>query len=95
MTAQEQKEFIIMKEDVKHIKKDVSEINENVLSFNVTVTKLTTKLFNDEDTGEQGYFELTRRNGVRLTKLENLKIAALTIFGAVCGWVGWLWSKLL
>jgi len=77
MTKQEQKEFIVLKEDVKHIKKDVSEINTNVNEFNDTLTKLTSKMFNDEDTGEMGYFEITRRSAVRLTKLENIKIAFL------------------
>ena len=75
MTQGEQKEFIVLQEDVKHIKKDVSEINNNVSEFNNTLTKLTSKMFNDEDTGEMGYFEVTRRNAVKLTKLENLKIA--------------------
>jgi len=94
MTQGEQKEFIILQEDVKHIKKDVSEINENVAEFNSTMTKLTSKLFNDEDTGEMGYFEVTRRNAIKLTKLENLKIAFLTLifalgsgFWALVGWV--------
>ena len=83
MKQGEQKEFIILQEDVKHIKKDVSEINENVSEFNDTMTKLTSKLFNDDDTGEMGYFELTRRNALKLTKLENLKIAFLTFIFAL------------
>ncbi len=94
MTQGEQKEFIILQEDVKHIKKDVSEINENVSQFNSTITKLTSKLFKDDDTGEMGYFELTRRNAIKLTKLENLKIAFLTLifflgsgFWALVKWV--------
>lgn len=94
MTQNEQEEFIILKEDVKHIKKDVSEINKNVGEFNSTLTKLTSKLFNDEDTGEKGYFEVTRRSAVRLTKLENVKIAFIVFifalgsgFWALVDWV--------
>lgn len=90
MTQREQKEFIILQEDVGHIKSavskienNVSEINENVSEFNNTMTKLTSKLFNDDDTGEVGYFELTRRNAIKLTKLENLKIAFLTFIFAL------------
>ncbi len=83
MTQEEQKEFIVLKEDVKHIKDDVSEISKNVNQFNNTLTKLTSKLFNDDDTGEMGYFEITRRSAVRLTKLENVKIAFLGLIFAM------------
>jgi len=88
MTQKEIKEFVVLKEDVKHIKQDVKETKEDVSSINTTMTKLTSKLFNDDETGEVGYIEATRKNGIRLTKLENIKIAMLFIYGAIWGVLG-------
>ena len=88
MTQKEVKEFIVLQEDVKHIKKDVSDTKQSISNLDNTMTKLTSKLFNDDDTGEMGVIELTRRNGVRLTKLENIKIAMFVIYGAIWGVVG-------
>ena len=93
MTGKEKTEFVILQEDVKHIKKDVKQTKDDVSSINKTMNKLTSKLFNDSDTGEMGYFEVMKRNGVRLTKLENIKAIAYGVVFAVGGVVGWLFKQ--
>ena len=92
MTAQEKTEFVILQEDVKHIKEDVKETNEIVVNLNTTMIKLTSKLFKDDKTGEEGYFELTKRNGVRLTKAENKIAIGLGLVMGLGGLLGW-WAK--
>ena len=92
MTTKEKTEFVILQEDVKHIKKDIEETKKIVGKFNDTMTKLTSKLFSDDDTGDVGYLELTRRNGVRLTKLENIRAISYGVIMAVGVLIGW-WFK--
>lgn len=92
MTAKETKEFIILKEDVNHIKEDVIETKQIVGSLNNTMIKLTSKLFRDEETGEDGMFEVTKRNGIRLTKAENKIAIGFGLVMGLGGLVGW-WAK--
>ena len=89
MSGEDKEEFIVLKQDVKHIKQDVRDIKANSDILNKTMTKLTSKLFKDDDTGDVGYLELTKRNGIRLTKLENLKAigyGVLFALGIIFGW---------
>jgi len=90
MTQKERTEFIVLQEDVKHIKSDISATKQSISNLDNTMTKLTSKLFNDDATGEMGMIEATRRNGVRLTKLENIKVAMFVIYGVVWGFVGFV-----
>ena len=89
MNQQDRDEFIILKEDVKHIKEDVTTIKEEFKQSNDILKKLTSKLFNDDETGEIGYLELTKRNGVRLTKLENIRAITYGVVMAVGMLLGW------
>lgn len=93
MTQKEIKEFIVLKEDVKHIKEDVKTTKDDVSNINATMTKLTSKLFNDDTTGEVGFFERTskgiKRNDIRVTKLENLRAigyGVVMVLGMIAGW---------
>ena len=54
------------------------------------MTRITQKLFNDNETGEEGYISVAMNNRVRLTKLENIKVAIIFVImalGSVFGWV--------
>ena len=89
MTPQETKEFIILQADVGHIKDNISQIEKNSTGLTLSMTRIESKLFNDDATGEKGFFELTKRNGVRLTKLENIKAIGYglaTAFGIIAGY---------
>tara|TARA_R110000744_G_scaffold5110_3_gene17966 strand:+ start:1698 stop:1994 length:297 start_codon:yes stop_codon:yes gene_type:complete len=94
MTAKENEEFIILKQDVKYIKSEVTEIKKNSKELNESMLLLTSKMFTDDLTGEKGFFEITKRHGVRLTKLENFKAVGYGIImfiGILAGW--WLKFK--
>ena len=93
MTAKENTELIILQEDVKHIKDDVQEIKENSVTLNTTMTKLTSKLFNDSDTGEDGLFETSRKYGIRLTKIENIRAISYGVVAFISGFIGY-WFKI-
>lgn len=90
MNQKERDEFIILKEDVKHTKSDVKEIKETVGDISENMSIIKSKLFKNELTGEEGYFEITRKNAGRLTKLENIKVAMLAVYGAVWLVIGWV-----
>jgi len=83
MTAKEKTEFAILQKDVKHIKAEVSDTKNNISNINDKMNKISSKLFNDDQTGEKGYFDWTRRNSVRLTRLENFKIIVVGVAGVV------------
>jgi len=89
MNAKDREDFTLMKADVKHTKENVRLIKEDVSNINANMTKISNKLFNDDLTGEEGLIQLTKRNGVRLTKLENFKVALLAIYAALSGALGW------
>jgi hypothetical protein len=94
MTAKENEEFIILKQDVKYIKSEVTEIKKNSKQLNESMLLLTSKMFTDDLTGEEGFFETTKRHGVRLTKLENFKAVGygvIMLVGILAGW--WLKFK--
>ena len=95
MNAQDRERFVILEQDIIHIKDDVKETKETVKSFNDKMTKITQKLFKDEETGEEGYFALTKKHGVRLTKLENVKVAFIGILMALGTVFGWIANNLL
>ena len=92
MNQQDRDEFIVMKEDVKHIKQDVNEIKTNSSELNNSMTLIKSKLLKNELTGEDGFFELTKRNGVRLTKAENKIIIGYGIVAGLFTLVGF-WFK--
>jgi len=92
MTAKENEEFIILKQDVKYIKSEVTEIKRNSKQLNDSMLLLTSKMFTDESTGEDGFFEITKRHGIRLTKLENFKAVGYGVIMAVGILAGW-WLK--
>ena len=90
MTQEDRDKFIVMELDIKHTKESVSKIEASVSNVNATVTKMAQKLFKDDETGEEGYFSIIKSNRVRLSKLENIKVAIITILimlGSVFGWV--------
>ena len=95
MNAKDREEFTVLKTDVEHIKKDVAETNKTVKDFNSQMTRITYKLFNDSDTGEEGYISVAMNNRIRLTKLENIKVAIIAVVMAVGGVVGWVAKSIL
>ena len=92
MNQQDRDEFIVMKEDVKHIKEDVNEIKTNSSELNNSMTLIKSKLLKNSLTGENGFFELTKRNGIRLTKAENKIAIGFGLVMGLGGLVGW-WAK--
>ncbi len=89
MNDKDREEFTLMKADVIHTKNSVKEIKKDVSSINTTMTKISLALFNDHETGDEGIIKLTKRNGARLTKLENIKVAMLVVYGSIWGAIGW------
>ena len=89
MNDKDREEFTLMKADVIHTKNSVKEIKEDVSSIDKTMTKISLALFSDKDTDSDGIIKLTKRNGIRLTKLENIKIAMLFIYGSIWAVLGW------
>ena len=92
MNQQDRDEFIVMKEDVKHIKEDVNEIKTNSGELNTNMTLIKSKLLKNDLTGEDGFFELTKRNGIRLTKAENKIVIGYGIVAGLFTLVGF-WFK--
>ena len=95
MTQEDREQFTVMKIDVEYIKKDVAETKHQATELNNKMTKIHNKLFNDDETGEEGYFSLTKQYGVRLTKLENIKVALVSLLMALGAFFGWLANNLL
>ena len=95
MTQEDRDKFIKMELDIKHTKESVSKIEASVSNVNATVTKMAQKLFKDDETGEEGYFSIIKSNRVRLTKLENIKVAIIAVIGALGGVFGWIANNLL
>ena len=89
MNDKDREEFTLMKADVNHTKNSIKEIKKDVSNINTTMTKISLALFNNDQTGEDGIIKVTKRNGVRLTKLENIKIAMLVVYGSIWGALGW------
>lgn len=89
MTEKDREEFILMKADVNHTKNDIIEIKKDLKVISENMAKITRSLFNDEETGEQGVIQTTRRNSSRLHKLENIKVAVLVIYATVSAGIGW------
>jgi hypothetical protein len=94
MTVKETKEFIILQEDVGHIKKDIKEIKTNSSELNKSMTKITSKLFKDDATGEEGFFEITHRNNIKLASVEKRFTIALGIVSGVCLYIGYIFKAL-
>ncbi len=90
MNSQEVKEFATLKADVSHIKEAVGETKDSIKEMNTTMNRLTSKLFKDDLTGEEGYFEFTKRNGIRLTKLENIRAISYGVIMAIGIMLGWI-----
>jgi hypothetical protein len=90
MTDKDREEFILMKADVNHTKNDIIEIKKDLKVISENMAKITRSLFNDEETGEQGVIQITRKNSSRLHKLENIKVAMLLIYGSIWAGIGWL-----
>ena len=95
MTQEDREKFIALEIDVKHTKDAVNIIESKVSNVDKTVTKMAQKLFKDEDTGEEGYFSIIKSNRVRLTKLENVKVAIIALLMALGGVFGWVAKTLL
>ena len=97
MTSKETKEFIIMKEDVTHIKEDIKVIKDNSDrqatnsdELNKSMTLIKSSLFKNELTGEEGFFETGRRNGVKLNSMEKRYVVSLGIVAGVFMYIGYL-----
>ena len=90
MTDKDREEFILMKADVNHTKNDIIEIKKDLKVISENMAKITRSLFNDEETGEQGVIQLTRKNSSRIHKLEDIKIAMFVIYGSIWAGIGWL-----
>ena len=56
------------------------------------MTLIKSKLLKNDLTGEEGFFELTKRNGIRLTKAENKIIIGYGIVAGLFTLVGF-WFK--
>ncbi len=95
MTKQDREEFILLQADVDHIKENVKDTKEVVEKFHKSLTKIESKLFNDGDTGEEGYISITKRNAQKINKLENVKVAFLSILFALGSAFGWIAKNLL
>jgi hypothetical protein len=95
MNQKDREEIVLLKADVEYIKKDVAETKETVKEFNDKMSKITNKLFNDDDTGELGYISIVKTHGIRLTKLENIKIALLSLLFALGSVFGWIAKNIL
>jgi len=95
MTNQDRDDFVLMKSDIDHTKKAIDKIELSVSNVNSTVTKMAQKLFKDDETGEEGYFQVIKSNRVRLTKLENIKVALIATIMAVGSGIGWVANNLL
>tara|TARA_R110000744_G_scaffold228464_1_gene346428 strand:+ start:135 stop:422 length:288 start_codon:yes stop_codon:yes gene_type:complete len=83
MTEKDRDEFIIMKSDIQQTKKDIESIKEDVKKISSDMSRITLSMFNDDLTGSEGIIQMTKRNGVRLTKLENVKVAIIGVFAAI------------
>ncbi len=95
MTQQDREEFILLKVDVENIKENVKETKEVVDKFYKSMTKIESKLFNDGDTGEEGYISITKRNAYKINRLENVKRAFLALLFTIGGVIGWLAKQIL
>ena len=95
MTQEDRDKFITMELDIKHTKESVSKIETSVNNVNTTVSKMAQKLFKDEETGEEGYFAVIKSNRIRVTKLENIKIALIGILMALGSAFGWIANNIL
>jgi len=70
MTTQDREEFVVLRNDVDHIKSDVKEIKDNSKKLNDDFQKLTFHLIGDSSTRTKGWIERVSRFDVRLTRLE-------------------------
>lgn len=95
MTKTDREELLLLKSDVEHIKNDVAETKKTVNDFNDKMTRITQKLFNDNETGEEGLISVALNNRVRLSKLENVKIAVIYVILAIGGAIGWVVKSFL
>tara|TARA_R110000744_G_scaffold102758_3_gene197406 strand:- start:3838 stop:4116 length:279 start_codon:yes stop_codon:yes gene_type:complete len=90
MNEKDRDEFIIMKSDIQHTKEGIKSIQDNVKEISLNMSRITLSMFNDDLTGSEGIIQMTKRNGVRLTKLENIKVAVIALFTAVVSGVTWM-----
>ena len=95
MNEKDREDFVLMKSDIEHTKQAIDKIEVSVGNVNSTVTKMAQKLFRDDETGEEGYFQVIKSNRVRLTKLENIKVALIATIMAVGSAIGWVANNLL
>ncbi len=82
-------EFALLKADVKWTKKKVSEINTMQKMMAEDLSKLSSVLLKDEQTGFIGYISITRDLAKRVNKLETVKkaiLGALFIGFLIVGW---------
>ena len=70
MNAQDREEFIVLRNDVDHIKSDVKEIKNNSKKLNDDFQKLTFHLIGDPSTKTKGWIERVSRFDVRLSRIE-------------------------
>jgi len=90
MTEKDRDDFVILKNDVEHIKKTVETTSQQATILNTSMDRITSKLFNDETTGEKGFLYLAKDNRIRLSKLENIKVAIISVLvfgGGILGWI--------
>ena len=95
MNQQDRDDFAFMKSDIQHTKEAVEKIEKSVSNVNSQVTKMAQKLFKDDDTGEDGFIQVAMSNRIRLTKLENVKVAVIAVLFALGSAFGWIANNLL
>lgn len=95
MNEKDREDFIVMKSDIEYTKKSIDKIENSVNNVHLTVNKMSQKLFKDESTGEEGYFQIIKSNRNRLTKLENVKVALIAIIMALGSAFGWIANNIL
>ncbi len=89
--AQErEREFTLMKADVKWIKLKVGAMSKTQDDTAKLLSKISMRLFKDEETGFEGYFAVTRKLVIRVSKLETVKKAIWSALVLGSGAVGWI-----
>ena len=91
MNQQDRDEFIILKEDVKHIKESITELEE----IKQSLRNIERHLFNDGNTGEIGIVQLTKRNSTKLSAMEKRYAIAVGVISGIFLFIGRYLSKFI
>jgi len=87
MTTQDREEFVVLRNDVDHIKSDVTEIKNNSKKLNDDFQKLTFHLIGDPSTKTKGWIERVTRFDVRLTRIEKAYAIGAGLVSAIIMYV--------